>query len=98
MLQEKLRCLIQQRPAGYFSATGNSDQAPFHQSLQDALDRNTADRFDVSTGDRLAVGNDRECDMQNPARRASMANAMGTLARADATRDIVAELLAIAGR
>jgi UDP-N-acetylglucosamine--N-acetylmuramyl-(pentapeptide) pyrophosphoryl-undecaprenol N-acetylglucosamine transferase len=36
--------------------------------------------------------------LQNPARRASMADAMGTLARADATRDIVAELLAIAGR
>ena len=36
--------------------------------------------------------------LQNPARRASMAAAMGTLARADATRDIVAELLAIAGR
>jgi UDP-N-acetylglucosamine--N-acetylmuramyl-(pentapeptide) pyrophosphoryl-undecaprenol N-acetylglucosamine transferase len=34
--------------------------------------------------------------LQNPARRASMADAMGTLARADATRDIVAELLAIA--
>jgi len=36
--------------------------------------------------------------LQNPARRASMAEAMGTLARADATRDIVAELMAIAGR
>ena len=36
--------------------------------------------------------------LQNPARRASMADAMGTLARADATRDIVAELMAIAGR
>jgi len=36
--------------------------------------------------------------LQNPARRASMAAAMGTLARADATRDIVAELMAIAGR
>ncbi len=36
--------------------------------------------------------------LQNPARRASMAEAMGTLARADATRDIVAELLAIARR
>ena len=36
--------------------------------------------------------------LQNPARRASMADAMGTLARANATRDIVAELLAIAGR
>ena len=34
--------------------------------------------------------------LQDPARRASMAEAMGTLARADATRDIVAELLAIA--
>ena len=34
--------------------------------------------------------------LQNPARRASMADAMGTLARADATRDIVAELMAIA--
>ncbi len=34
--------------------------------------------------------------LQNPARRASMADAMGTLARTDATRDIVAELLAIA--
>ena len=34
--------------------------------------------------------------LQNPARRASMAEAMGTLARADATRDIVAELTAIA--
>ena len=36
--------------------------------------------------------------LQNPARRASMAEAMGTLARADATRDIVAELMAIARR
>jgi UDP-N-acetylglucosamine--N-acetylmuramyl-(pentapeptide) pyrophosphoryl-undecaprenol N-acetylglucosamine transferase len=34
--------------------------------------------------------------LQNPARRASMAAAMGTLARADATRDIVSELSAIA--
>jgi UDP-N-acetylglucosamine--N-acetylmuramyl-(pentapeptide) pyrophosphoryl-undecaprenol N-acetylglucosamine transferase len=36
--------------------------------------------------------------LQHPARRASMAAAMGTLARADATRDIVAELSAIARR
>jgi UDP-N-acetylglucosamine--N-acetylmuramyl-(pentapeptide) pyrophosphoryl-undecaprenol N-acetylglucosamine transferase len=36
--------------------------------------------------------------LQDPARRASMAAAMGTLARADATRDIVAELSAIARR
>jgi UDP-N-acetylglucosamine--N-acetylmuramyl-(pentapeptide) pyrophosphoryl-undecaprenol N-acetylglucosamine transferase len=34
--------------------------------------------------------------LQDPARRASMAAAMGTLARADATRNIVAELTAIA--
>jgi UDP-N-acetylglucosamine--N-acetylmuramyl-(pentapeptide) pyrophosphoryl-undecaprenol N-acetylglucosamine transferase len=34
--------------------------------------------------------------LQDPARRASMAAAMGTLARADATRDIVSELAAIA--
>ena len=36
--------------------------------------------------------------LQDPARRAAMAAAMGTLARADATRDIVAELTAIARR
>jgi UDP-N-acetylglucosamine--N-acetylmuramyl-(pentapeptide) pyrophosphoryl-undecaprenol N-acetylglucosamine transferase len=36
--------------------------------------------------------------LQDPARRASMAAAMGTLARAAATRDIVAELSAIARR
>jgi len=36
--------------------------------------------------------------LQDPARRASMAAAMGTLAKADATRDIVAELSAIARR
>jgi len=34
--------------------------------------------------------------LQDPARRAGMAEAMGTLARAGATRDIVAELAAIA--
>jgi UDP-N-acetylglucosamine--N-acetylmuramyl-(pentapeptide) pyrophosphoryl-undecaprenol N-acetylglucosamine transferase len=36
--------------------------------------------------------------LRDPARHASMAAAMGTLARADATRDIVAELSAIARR
>jgi len=36
--------------------------------------------------------------LKDPARRAGMAAAMGTLARADATRDIVAELTAIARR
>jgi UDP-N-acetylglucosamine--N-acetylmuramyl-(pentapeptide) pyrophosphoryl-undecaprenol N-acetylglucosamine transferase len=36
--------------------------------------------------------------LQDPGRRASMAAAMGTLARADATHDIVAELAAIARR
>jgi UDP-N-acetylglucosamine--N-acetylmuramyl-(pentapeptide) pyrophosphoryl-undecaprenol N-acetylglucosamine transferase len=36
--------------------------------------------------------------LQHPARRASMAAAMGTLARAAATHDIVAELAAIARR
>ena len=36
--------------------------------------------------------------LQDPARRASMAAAMGTLARAAATHDIVAELAAIARR
>jgi len=36
--------------------------------------------------------------LRDPARRAAMAAAMGTLARADATRDIVAELTAIARR
>jgi UDP-N-acetylglucosamine--N-acetylmuramyl-(pentapeptide) pyrophosphoryl-undecaprenol N-acetylglucosamine transferase len=36
--------------------------------------------------------------LQDPARHASMAAAMGTLARASATRDIVAELAAIARR
>jgi UDP-N-acetylglucosamine--N-acetylmuramyl-(pentapeptide) pyrophosphoryl-undecaprenol N-acetylglucosamine transferase len=34
--------------------------------------------------------------LKDPARRAAMAAAMGTLARADATRNIVAELTAIA--
>ena len=60
MLEEKLRCLVKQRPARDLGATGNLNQPALHQRLQHAFDCYPADRFDIGPGDRLAVGDDGE--------------------------------------
>src|SRR6516164_4969064 len=41
-------------------ATGNFDEATFHQRLKNAVDRHTANGFDIRARDRLPVSNDRE--------------------------------------
>ena len=61
MFEEKLRRFVKERPARDLSASSDFDQASLHQILQDAIDRDPANHFDVSARDWLSIGNDREC-------------------------------------
>ncbi len=60
VIQEKLRRLVEQRPPGDLGAPGDFHQPALHQTLEHAIDRDTAHRLDVRARDRLAVGHDRE--------------------------------------
>src|SRR6202030_389951 len=58
MIEKKFCRFVKQRTPRNFGAAGNFDEAALHQCLQNAVDSNTADRFDVRTRDRLPVSND----------------------------------------
>jgi hypothetical protein len=60
VIEKKLRRFVQKRTSGNFRATGDFHETAFHQGLQHSIDADTADGFDISTCNRLAVGNDRE--------------------------------------
>src|SRR4051812_10044754 len=55
MFEKKLSGLVQKWTTRYFCASGNFQQAAFHQGLQHAVDIYTANGFDVRPGNRLAV-------------------------------------------
>src|SRR5437870_7021735 len=60
MIEEKVRCLVKQRTPRNFGTPGNFDESALHQGLQNAVDRDAADRFDIGARDRLTVSNDGE--------------------------------------
>ena len=60
VIEEEFGRLVKQRTPGNFGAPGNFHEAAFHQRLQNAVDGNTAHRFNVRARDRLAISNDRE--------------------------------------
>src|SRR5213596_1577721 len=60
VIEKKLRRFVEKRSARDFSATGDVDQAAFHQRLQHTVDVDTAHGFDIGTRDWLAIRDDGE--------------------------------------
>src|SRR6266705_6715726 len=60
MIEKKLRRFVKQRSTWHIRAAGNFDETALHQSLQYALNRHTADGFDIGARNRLAISDDRE--------------------------------------
>ena len=60
VIEKKLRRFVEKRASGDFGATGDFDQAAFHQRLQHAVDVDAANRFDIGACDWLAIGDNRE--------------------------------------
>src|SRR5205807_7782266 len=47
MIEKKFRGFVKQRTSGNFGATGNFNEAAFHQRLQNPVDGHAADGFDI---------------------------------------------------
>src|SRR5260370_19552425 len=60
MIEEKFSCFVKQRASGNFGASGNFDEAAFHQGLQNAIDRDAVYGFGIRSRDRVTVSDDGE--------------------------------------
>jgi len=60
MIEKKLRRFVKQRPTRHIRSARDFDEATLHQSLQHALNRHTADSFDIGARNRLPISDDRE--------------------------------------
>src|SRR5256885_16477584 len=60
LLQERRRRTIEKRPSETFSPTDNVDESALVQRFEDRTGADTANLFDLSASDGLAVGDDRQ--------------------------------------
>src|ERR1700693_3868949 len=60
MIEKKFRRFVKQRAPRNFGAAANLNEPAFHQCLQNAVDGDAADRFDIGARDRLTVSDDGE--------------------------------------